>query len=193
MDLTFSPVEWHGESFTPPVYFGYRLGWILPFAARVAIEAEFIHLKVYAETRAVVTARGHVGGMPVNRSQRLDATVQSFSISHGANFVLVNVAYRQPLSLAFTDRVVLVARAGIGPTMPHAESTIGGVTDPGEYALGSLGWQVAGGVELRLVRGLRALGEYKFSRTRQTVRVPDGEARTLLRTHHIAFGLGYRF
>ena len=49
------------------------------------------------------------------------------------------------------------------------------------------------GVELRLVRGLQALAEYKFTRTRQTVGVPSGEAHTLLRAHQVAFGLGYRF
>ena len=126
IDLTFNPVEWRGESFTPPVYYGYRLGYVLPFASRLAVEAEFIHLKVYAETRAVVTARGRVGAMAVDRSQPLDATVQGFSISHGANFVLANVAYRQRLGGASADRATPLPGQASAPPCPTLRARLAG-------------------------------------------------------------------
>lgn len=53
--------------------------------------------------------------------------------------------------------------------------------------------QAAGRAEVRLVGGLYALGEYKFTRTRQRGRVAGGEAESLLRTHHGVFGLSYHF
>lgn len=59
--------------------------------------------------------------------------------------------------------------------------------------MGRLAWQVAGGVEFRLWRGLYALGEYKFTRTRQRGEIFSGRAQSLLRTHHGVFGLAYHF
>lgn len=191
--LTLDPIDYRGESFTSPVYYGYRVGWILPFAPRLAVEAEFIHLKVFADTSATVTVRGVERDQTVNRQQRLDQTVQLFSISHGANFALANLVFRQPLvKHPRGDRVTVSARAGLGPTVPHAESTIDGAFQE-QYELGSLGWQLAAGIEVRLMKGLHAIGEYKLTRTNQQVGVPGGHARTLLRTNHLVFGAGYRF
>ena len=191
--LTFEPIDYRGESFTSPVYYGYRVGWILPFAPRLAVEAEFIHLKVFADTSAITTARGIEHGQMVGRRQRLDHTVQLFSISHGANFVLANVVFRHPVVRgAVSDRVTVSARAGLGPTVAHAESTIAGAFQE-QYELGSLGWQLAAGLEIRLMKGLHAIGEYKLTRTNQQVSVSGGEAQTLLRTNHLVFGAGYRF
>ena len=59
--------------------------------------------------------------------------------------------------------------------------------------MGRLAWQVAGGIEIKLWRGLYALGEYKFTRTRQRGTIFSGEAESLLRSHHGVFGLSYRF
>lgn len=192
-DLRFDPIAYRGENFTSPFYYGYRVGWDLPFAPGFAIEAEFIHLKVFADTGAIVMARGAIGGQPVSRQQRLDETVSLFSISHGANFVLANVVFRQPIAGGpGGDPVTFVARAGLGPTVPHAESTIDGAFQM-QYELGSLAWQLAAGVEMRVVKGLHALGEYKFTRTNQTVSISGGTAQTQLRTHHGVFGFGYRF
>ncbi len=191
--LTFDPIDYRGESFTSPVYYGYRVGWILPFAPKLAVEAEFIHLKVFADTSATITVRGVERGRTVNRQQRLDQTVQLFSISHGANFALANLVFRQPLvTHPKGDRVTVSARAGLGPTVPHAESTIAGAFQE-QYELGSLGWQLAAGLEVRLMKGLHAIGEYKLTRTNQQVGVTGGHARTLLRTNHLVFGAGYRF
>jgi hypothetical protein len=52
---------------------------------------------------------------------------------------------------------------------------------------------MAGGVELKLWRGLYALGEYKFTRTRQEGKIASGSAESLLRTQHGVFGLSYHF
>lgn len=192
-DLRLDPIAYRGESFTSPIYYGYRLGWILPVARRLAIEAEFVHLKAFADTSVTVSARGLDRGQIVSRQQRLDETVERFSISHGVNFIFANVVLREPLVHGTSgDQLVFSARAGIGPTIPHAESAIQGRFQE-QYELGSLGWQVAAGVEVRLVKGLHALAEYKFTRTNQTVSISGGQAGTLLHTHHLVAGAGYRF
>lgn len=191
-DLTFEPVTWDDESFVQPPYYGYRIGCSLPFAPRLSIEAEFIHLKIYADTAASVEVRGTDAGAPVDRAEPLDRTIERFSISHGVNFVLVNAVYRRPLGPAASDRLTLTARAGLGPTVPHGESTIRGESRD-RYELGALGWQVSAGVEVRVAGGLHALVDYKFTRTRQAVGVVGGTAHALARTHHVVFGAQYAF
>lgn len=191
--LTLGPVEFRGESFTAPIYYGYRIGRRLPFARWVAAEAEFIHLKVFTDPDARVRATGVERGAPVSRTQRLRDTVERFSISHGENFVLANLVARRPLGASARGvRVGVALRAGVGLTVPHPESTVAGESVD-QYELGSFAWQLAGGVEVRVTRGLHGLVEYKFTRVRESVTIARGVARTTLTTHHVAIGLGYSF
>ncbi len=76
---------------------------------------------------------------------------------------------------------------GGGTTIPHAESTIEGQADE-HYQTGNPAIQAAAGAELRILRHLYWMGEYKYTRTRQHVNVFSGIADTLLQTHHLVTG-----
>jgi len=194
-ELTFRDVDFEGRSFNPPLYYGLRGGYILPQASFIGVEAEFIHLKVYANTQRQVQAAGTLRGAPLNGQIRLGQVVQQYSVSHGVNLLLFNVAGRYRMDSDRYNpkgRFIFTGRTGIGPTIPHTESTIEGVEQQ-QYELGSMAWQTAGSAEVRLWRGLYFLGEYKFTRTRQRGKVFSGEAETLLRTQHGVFGLSYYF
>jgi opacity protein-like surface antigen len=193
--LTFEGVRLEGRSFDPPLYYGFRGGYFFRRRPSVGAEAEFIHLKVFSDPAQRVAASGQLRGQPLNGEVPLGSVVRQYSISHGANLLLFNLAgrYRAGRGEAAPDgRLILTGRAGLGPTIPHTESNIEGQTQE-QYELGRLAWQLAGGAEVRLWRGLYALGEYKFTRTRQRGAVAGGEARALLRTHHGVFGLSYHF
>ena len=191
-NLVLDGVKFRGRSFESPLYYGYRVGYELHFARTLSIEAELIHGKVYAETEQEVSIRGRRNGIAVDGREPMSRSVEALSMSHGLNLILFNVVARLPAGSS-SSRLQLTGRLGAGPTWPHVESTIGGVHQE-QYQWGSVATQAAVGLEVRLTHGLSALGEYKFSRTRETVTVSDGgEARSLLRTHHAVFGLGYRF
>lgn len=193
--LDFEGVRLAGRSFDPPLYYGLRGGYFFRREPSVGAEAEFIHLKVYSDPAQRVRASGQLRGQPVSGEVPLGSVVRQYSISHGANLLLFNLAgrYRAGRAAAAPDgRLILTGRAGVGPTIPHTESNIEGQARE-QYELGRLAWQLAGGAEVRLWRGLYALGEYKFTRTRQRGAVSGGEARSLLRTHHGVFGLSYHF
>jgi len=192
-DLAIAPVTFRGESFTPPVYYGYRIGYEWPGLPWLGVEAEFVHLKVYARTDRTARVEGRRRGQPVAATMPIGDIVQAFSISHGVNFVFGNLVARLPLGGAPVSRLRAAFRAGVGPTVPHAESTIEGVRAPEGYELGAPGWQVAGGLEARLAGGLIGVAEYKLTRTRQRTAVAGGEATVALLTHHAVFGLGWRF
>jgi hypothetical protein len=193
--ITFADVHFDGQSFDFPLYYGGRGSYFLPRLPFIGIEGEFIHLKVFADTRRRVQATGTFGRAIINRELPLDQFVQRYSISHGVNLLLFNVAGRYGVQRSPdhpAGRFILTGRFGIGPTFPHTETVIAGQKQE-QYEVGRAAWQLAGGVEVHLWRGLYALGEYKFTRTRQRGKIFAGEAESLLRTHHGVFGLSYHF
>lgn len=183
--VDFRGVEYKGESFRPPVYYGYRLGY---FFQRFGIEAEFIHQKIYARTGRTVEVSGQWRGAEVKGRWPMEKFVEQFSISHGLNMLLANIVLEKRAGA----RTSVVLRLGAGPTIPHPESSIQGEGRQ-QYELGRPAVQAAGGLEFHLWRGLYWLTEYKFTRTRQKVDIAAGTAETLVRSHHGVFGLGVRF
>jgi hypothetical protein len=194
-NLTFEEISFQSKSFDPPLYYGFRGGYFIPRLPSLGIEAEFIHLKVFSNPQQRVRVSGLRHGASINRELLLGEIVQQYSISHGVNLLLFSVASRHGVKRnadAPDGRLILSGRIGIGPTLPHTESSVEGQRQE-QYEMGRLGWQVAGGAEFKLWGRLYALGEYKFTRTRQRGKVFSGAAESLLRTHHGVFGLSYHF
>jgi lipid A oxidase len=194
--VRFDPVDYEGRSFTLPPYYGYRGAYFFVSPGWFGLEGEVIHMKVFARTGEIVPASGTIDGAPIAAAVPLDGLVQRFSISHGQNMLLVNAVARHAFGECGdfrTARLVALARVGAGPTLPHVESTIGGVADE-RYERGSFGFQAAGGVELLLWKKLHVLAEYKLTRCRQSVRAAAGASvETLLTSHHFVFGASWHF
>jgi hypothetical protein len=194
-NLTFDSIGLRGNSFDGPLYYGLRAGIFTRRVPALGLEAEFIHLKVFSSPEQRVLVSGTHLGNPVDREQALGDTVQRYSISHGVNLLLFNVAGRYRIkgdSQGGRSRFILTSRFGVGPTLPHTESSVDGFQQE-QYEVGALALQLGGGAEARLKAGLYLLGEYKFTRTRQTGKIFSGEAESLLRTQHGVFGLSYHF
>ena len=193
-DLTFHEVGFESRSFSPPLYYGLRGGYFLRRLPRLGFEAEFIHLKVFSDPQQRVRVAGLRRSVVTDAELPLGDVVQQYSISHGVNLLLFNVAARHRFNngVDTKGRLALTARAGIGPTLPHTESRIEDVPQE-QYELGRLAWQVSGGAEFRVWRGAYVLGEYKFARTRQNGKVSSGTAESLLRTQQGVFGVSYYF
>jgi len=193
--LAFDAVRLDSRSFDPPLYYGVRGSYFIRGLPFLGIEAEFIHMKVYADPTQRVRVTGRYRDVWLEQELPLGQIVQEYSISHGLNLLLFNLVARARM-LRSADvprgRLLLNARFGLGPTIPHTESTIEGERQQ-QYEWGRAAWQWSAGVEFHLWRGLYALGEYKFTRTRQRGLVVGGFAESLLRTHHGVFGLSYHF
>lgn len=164
---THSDVRFTSRSFESPQYFGYRGGWFPSADARVGIEGEVTHLKVYA-------AEGALGPL-----------VQRFSISHGLNLVLANVVWRRPLGKG----VRLTARGGAGLAIPHGESLILGVYQE-QYEISSAAFQGALGAEKRFRQHITAFGEFKLTTASPKVHVSGGTIEGRYVSQHFAAGLG---
>jgi hypothetical protein len=188
-NLTLDPISYRSQSFEPPLYYGYRVTKYL--GRHFGLEGEYIHPKLYARTEETVTASGTRGGAPVNGPVRLDSFVQRFSISHGLNYLLMNAVFRRSFDDAERPRGWLIARAGAGLTIPHGESEIAGARQE-QYEIGSIGFHLAIGGELRITRVLSAMTEYKFTTTAESVSVAGGTVDGRFSSHHIAGGIVIR-
>jgi opacity protein-like surface antigen len=194
--VRFDAIDYEGRSFSPPVYYGYRGAYFFGPDGWFGVEAEVVHMKVYARVHRIVPAAGALNGIPISGTIAADDVVQRFSLSHGQNMLLINGVVRRVFGAGGRDRNARLAaegRVGAGPTLPHVESTIGGVAEE-KYERGAVAWQAAAGVELRVYGRLYALGEYKFTRCRQSVTAAaQSTVETLLSSHHVAFGASWHF
>jgi hypothetical protein len=188
--LTFQDVVFAARPFDSPQYYGYRIGRLFGPARRVGVEIEFIHLKVISDTSRQYVATGRAGGTTfAGAPLRMSDAVQEFQMTHGLNFAVLNVVARRPVGGA-DGPIAIVARAGVGPTIPHAESRLGGVEQQ-QYEFGGIGAHAAAGLDLRLRRRLSAVLEYKFTFARPQISVTGGSGRTTAATHQVAFGLAF--
>jgi hypothetical protein len=186
ISLEYHDVAFEARPFESPQYYGVRVGRMFGAATRFGVEVEWVHLKVYADTTRVYETTGSFGSSLILRTPEMNAIVQRYAMSHGLNFLVVNLVTRYPLGRA----VSLIARAGAGPTLPHGETTVlDQQRDRYEYA--GLGVHAAAGLDVRLYGRLSLVGEYKFTYARPEIDLAAGTGRTTTASHHVAFGLAF--
>jgi len=186
ISLEYHDVAFEARPFESPQYYGVRVGRMFGAAHRFGVEVEWIHLKVYADTTRVYETTGSFGSSFILRTPEMNAIVERYAMSHGLNFMVVNLVTRYPLGSA----VSLIARGGAGPMLPHGETTVlGQQRDQYEYA--GLGVHAAAGLDVRLHGELSLVGEYKFTYARPEIDLAAGKGRTTAASHHVAFGLAF--
>jgi lipid A oxidase len=191
-DLRFHRLHYANRSVEFPLYYGVRVAYFFSAAVPFGIEEEFIHAKVYSNPDEVVLVSGLHRGVPMNQSMRLGDVVQEFSISHGLNFLFTNlvVGFRvlDGRGMPFSP-INLLLRVGIGPTIPHTETTIDSVHTE-KYEMNGPAFQLAAGFQGYLFWRLNYLAEYKFTYTKlRDALIHEGTASAILRTHHVLIGL----
>src|SRR5262245_46898505 len=159
VDLTFTSVPWEAKPIETPPYYGYRAGYTsVHNGPTMGIEFEFLHMKAYADTLTPVGVVGKAGGASVAGTATMAARgVERYSMSHGLNFLLINAVVRQPVGKSGAK---IVVRGGLGPTLPHGESVVFGVSQE-QYEWAGVGGQAAMGVELPIAWRIIGVAEYK--------------------------------
>lgn len=192
-DLTFQGVSWSSRSLELPLYYGLRITH--HFAARPSwgVRLDFVHDKVYADAEEHHRVTGMRAGAPVEAQEPLDASVQRFNMSHGANYLTLHLLHRwnpcpEP---GCTSRLQPYVGAGAGILIPHVEATVG-ESSVSEYQVHGPGFQLLGGLDVPVASRLALFGEYRFSHASLGVDIPGGELRTTLNTHHLLVGPSFR-
>jgi len=195
-DLTFHGVSYEGRDFEIPPYYGARALWFPAEDSHWGFGAEFIHLKLYAETDATVHVTGRRNGAEVNENERIEDTIGSFSLSHGLNFALGDVVYRWlpgKRGEDFLGHLQPYAGVGLGAAIPHVESNIGGKFHE-EYQLHGPGVEGLAGVNIELTRRWGVMLEYKFTYADlDSLDVPGGSIELTPLTHSLVTGLTFSF
>lgn len=184
--LTFHDVHFDAKPLKSPQYYGYRFGRMFGTSRRFGIELEFIHLKVISRTSDSYLITGRSGGTTVDSVLPMDTYAQRYAMTHGLNFILANFVWRTPIRGPFA----FIARAGAGPTLPHAESAIAGVSLE-QYEYAGMGAHASAGIDLRLHNKWSAIAEYKLTTAHPEISIPSGTGKTSALTHQVAFGLAF--
>jgi len=195
-DLTFHGVSYEGRDFQSPQYYGVRLSYFLSEHPHWGFGLEFIHAKIYLDTSETVHVSGSRAGAPVNDSERVADTINSFSISHGLNFLTADLIYRwfpAERGASVAGRFQPYAGLGVGALIPHVESDIGGVKAE-EYQWRGPGVQPFLGTNFDVTRHWSLFVEYKFSYANlDELSIPGGSISLEPLSHHLVAGISFRF
>jgi lipid A oxidase len=182
--LEIGPISYESRAFTSPVYYGGRAIYFFPAMPWLGIGGEWTHNKAIADLDQLVSINGAAPG-PLSR------VLGRLELTNGLNFALADLAVRHPLAIGNTaDRVSLIGYGGIGAALPHVETDFAGVTKY-EYQLTGLGWQVGGGVEWRIVKGLSAISDLRLSSGRQRLDLGSGTLTGTFTSTQFDFGLAW--
>jgi hypothetical protein len=189
--LTFERVRFDAEPFKSPQYYGARIGYLFA-ARRLGIEIEFLHQKVISRTERDVHVVGHQGGATVDLTQPMNVIVQRYAMTHGLNFFLANLVWRQPIGgQSGAHPMSLTVRGGAGPVMPGVDTVVGRRSVQ-HYQYAGIGGAASAGLEIRLWPIVSVSAEYKFTAARPRIDVDGGTGRTTTIAHHVAAGFVIR-
>lgn len=213
-DLTVKDVAWEGRPFKSPIYYGVRFArW--PEGAMFGRMVDFTHSKAIASFAQTAEFQGTLAGAPAPARARIGEVFRHLEFSHGHNMLTFNGLMRLP---QITSMLVPYVGLGAGVSIPHTEIALHKEPNQRTYEYqytGPVG-QVLAGLEFRLPR-VSLFVEYKFTlapyeapltHREGFLAVTDlwqqlrrwwsgtpplaGTARTMLASHQIIGGLGFR-
>ncbi len=188
-DLTidFHDVQFAAQPTVPRRYYGVRIGRMGGSDRRLGFELELIHMKALADVdRTYDVTLGSGSVLPPGAAAPMSRIVSEYQMTHGLNLCFVNAVFRRPLS--HSDRLSLMLRAGGGPTVPHAESTVLGQVKH-QYEFGGFGAQGAAGLQFQLPYRLAIVSEYKLTYARPKIDLAQGTGWMSALTHHVVVGI----
>ena len=188
---------WNTGIFNKPLtvpQYNYRLGYFFNKKQDWAFEINFDHTKYIIRQDQLIHLQGTLHG--ANFDGLIPFTYDSgfyYYLNNGANFLLFNLVKRLPLIHTANKNLKIdaLAKAGIGPVIPHVENSLFGQKNDDGFQLG--GWNA--GVET----ALRAtVLKYVYIELAQKVdyarysglRVYKGKARQAFATYELIMSLG---
>lgn len=186
----FHDVEYAGRSFSAPPYYGWRVGRVMAHRRGVsfAAEFEFVHAKVYADTSQTYVVTPITGATNSTTFALMSDTVPRYAMSHGLNFLLANLVIQAPLKRSGDGPVSLALRIGVGPMIPHAESTVLGQSRE-QYEYGGMTFAGGVGANIRLAHRVSAMTEFKVSYGQPEITLAQGTGRASVLMYHVIGGV----
>lgn len=170
-------VDWFGDSFNKPPYWGARGTWWLTDFGQpgFGVALDFTHAKVKADLD----------------DPALGAVFNRLEFTNGLNTLTLNGLYRMPLSSRFSA----YAGVGAGASIPHVEVTTFANPDRTfEYQLTGPTVQALLGTSMEIAHGFSLFAEYKANYAWNEADLDEGGTlETDILTHQFAVGLSFAF
>jgi lipid A oxidase len=169
-------VDWDGDSFGMPPYWGLRGTYWLNNASSWGIAVDYVHAKAVARINFAA-----------------DGVYDRLEFTDGNNLLTLNLLYR--FGPIWKERLIPYVGLGAGVTVPHVEVTLDGVPRRTfEYQLAGVAAQGLAGLEYKLSESWSVFSEAKLSYSHIDADLTSGgQLRTHLWSPHVAVGLAYRF
>ncbi len=174
-DFTMKDVQWIGEPFKSPIYYGVRVArWFE--GGRTGTMIDFTHSKATAERQLEAEFRGTLNGKPAPARTKISDVFDKLEATHGHNMLTLNGLLRLP---SIGMRVWPYVGLGAGISLPHSEVDMKGEkARTYEYQYAGLVVQGLGGLELRLPH-MSYFVEYKFTFARYEMPLTQQEGYLL--------------
>jgi hypothetical protein len=189
---------WDEGLFSIPIsipQYNYRLGYFFNREKGLALEINFDHTKHIIRDGQLMTLTGKINGKHVDSTIRFsEGTGFYYYLNNGANFLLFNLVKRWQWHESRNGNVKIdaLAKAGIGPVIPHVQNSFfGRANDPG-FQLG--GWNMGAEAGLRVTFFKHAYLEFtnKVDYARYSgLKVYEGTAKQAFGTYELILSLGY--
>lgn len=170
-------VDWYGNSFSPPPYWGARgTWWLNDFnMPRLGVAVDFTHAKAKADLD----------------DAEVGAAFSHLEFTNGLNTVTLNGLYRRSINA----RCGSYLGFGVGAAVPHVEvNTIPSQGETWEYQLDGPAVQGLIGARLEVAHGFSLFGEYKANYAWINADLKGGgNLETNILTNQFAFGISYAF
>jgi len=113
-----------GDLFGPQ--YNIRIGRFINDKRTIAVELSLDHTKYTVTDGQVAQVTGTIAGAPVNANKTLNAGFFQYMLHNGANHVMTNLVYRQPVfgEVGETFSVAAIGKVGAGIMVPHTDDTI---------------------------------------------------------------------
>jgi lipid A oxidase len=169
-------IDWAGDSFAMPPYWGVRGTYWLSRASPWGIALEFTHAKAMGQIDFAT-----------------DGVYDKLEFSDGNNLLMLNLMYR--FNPVWQGRFVPYVGIGAGFTIPHVEVTLDGVAQRTfEYQWAGAAAQGLAGLEYKLSESWSMFAEGKIAYSHIDADLANGGSlKTYLWSPAIAVGLTYRF
>ncbi len=188
-----SRVGFESRSLQFPLYYGGSVGINTRIKnLRLRVGVEFLHDKMYARSgRRVRINSSDDPNLPPGESLPFSAFFDSFSISHGLNYLLLTASIPILENPVGIHRLKLFSGLGTGVIIPHVESQRG-EQRRGQYELHAPALMLHLEMEYRFTGGgfLFLEGKWGISRIRNA-RVVEGTVSLTPRAWHLVAGIGW--
>lgn len=187
------------NSVNKAVGFAYnvRVGYFFDYFQNWAVELCYDPVKYHVAEGQIVKMNGTLDGKAIDTSFAFASGKGYFYNLDGSNFLSVNLVRRFQIYQikSHNVRIDALAKAGLGPCMPHTYNSIAGkVAEHPSFQLGGWNAGAEGALRLTLMRHIFLEASYKYSYAMyKDIAVYNGTARQNLLTSQIVFGLGYWF